>query len=332
MRWLLLKNYCRRDTLRTRSINCSNDKEELRLKCVVIQRPPLEDISTGKGELSSPDPSQGPTFDKVVIVKELHVEELPQGERASATPNYQEEPLLQGVIIQMPPLEELSTIDEESSTPHPVQGTTLDDLVIAKELPAEELTQGKGASVSPNDKKEPLLKGVVFKRPPLEELSTGEGEFSTPHHSQGLTFDKLKSGPKEKEHQLIQIIKKNYCLKRPPLEELSTREGKVTTRHHSEGPTLDELVIAKELPAGGLPQGQRASATPNHQGEQVLEGIIIQIPPLEELSTREVESATPHLYQRHTFDELVIAKQLLAEELPKGEGILAAPNDQEELL
>ncbi|KAH0709199.1 hypothetical protein KY284_010626 [Solanum tuberosum] len=55
----------------------------------------------------------------LVIAKELSTEELPQGEGASAAPNDQEEPLLKGVVIQRPPLEELSIGEGESTTPHP---------------------------------------------------------------------------------------------------------------------------------------------------------------------------------------------------------------------
>lgn len=38
------------------------------------------------------------------------------------------------------------------------------------------------------------------------------------------------------------------------------------------------MVIAKEFDANELPQGERASANPNHQERLVLKGIVIQRP------------------------------------------------------
>ncbi|KAH0707993.1 hypothetical protein KY285_010784 [Solanum tuberosum] len=305
-----------------RASSCPNDQEEPLLKGVIIQRPPLEELSTGEREYATLYHSQVKTLDELI----------PQGERASAAPNDQEEQLLKGVFIQRPPLEELSTREGESSAPHPFPGPILDEVVIANELPAEELPQGEGASSAPNDQEEPLLKGFVIQRPPLEELSTEEGESATQYPSQGLILNEVKSYSKEKVYQLLQIITrttvkrvtprrrsiscskslrkpllKGVVIHRPPLEELSTGEGESATPDPSQVPTLDDVEIAKELFAEELPQGERALAAPNDEEEPLLKGVVIQRSYLEELSTGE-------------------------EELPHREGASAAPNDQEEPL
>ncbi|KAH0773530.1 hypothetical protein KY290_010667 [Solanum tuberosum] len=93
-------------------------------------------------------------------------------------------------------------------------------------------------------------------------------------------------------------------------------EGESTTSHPSQGTTLDKLIIAKELPAEELPQGEGVFAAPNHQEKPLLKGVIIQRPPLKELSTEQGESTTPHPSQGPTLDEVVIAKEMHAEELP----------------
>ncbi|KAH0773529.1 hypothetical protein KY290_010666 [Solanum tuberosum] len=142
------------------------DKEHQLLKNIkktIIKRPPIEELSIGERDAAALHPSQGPTLDELVIAKELCAQELPHGEGASAAPNHQEEPLLKSVVIQRAPLEELFIGDAESTTPHPSQGPTLDEVVSAKELPAaKELPKGEGASAAPNDQEEPQLKGVVI--------------------------------------------------------------------------------------------------------------------------------------------------------------------------
>ncbi|KAH0709200.1 hypothetical protein KY284_010627 [Solanum tuberosum] len=121
-----------------------------------------------------------------------------------------------------------------------------------------------------------------------------------------------------------------------PGEDLPQGEGASAAPNHQEepllkGPTLDELVIAKEVSAEELPQGKGASVGPNHQEELLLKSVVIQRPPLEKLSTGEGESATPHTFQGQTLDEVVFAKDMpAAEELPQGERASAAPNHQEE--
>ncbi|KAH0773533.1 hypothetical protein KY290_010670 [Solanum tuberosum] len=96
--------------------------------------------------------------------------------KESGIKNNSKEPSCKGVMSEMPVIEELSIRGGESTTPHP-----------SKELSAEKLPQGEGASAAPTDQEEPLLKGVIQKSP-LEELS---GESTTPHHSQGPTLDEF---------------------------------------------------------------------------------------------------------------------------------------------
>ncbi|KAG5571764.1 hypothetical protein H5410_061530 [Solanum commersonii] len=210
--------------------------------------------------------------------------------------------------MSWPPLEEQSTREQESVNLHHYQGQTLDELVTAKELIGEELPQGEGASTTPIDQEEPLLKGVINQRQSLEELSTGEGESATPHHSKGPILDEVAT-----------------------LEEESTRERESTTLYPSQESIIDNVVIAKELPTEELCRGERASAGPNDQ-EPFLKGVIIQRPPLEEQYAEEREYATQYHSQVKTLDELVIAKKLSTEELPQGEGASTPSNDQEEPL
>ncbi|KAH0706283.1 hypothetical protein KY285_010782 [Solanum tuberosum] len=279
-----------------------------------------------RGESTTPHPSQRPTLDEVVIAKELHAEE-PQGERASAAPNDQKEPLLKGVVIQRPPLEELLTREGESSISHHSKRPTLDELVITRE----------GESAIPHHSKRPTLDEllVIDEELPEEELPQEEGASSTPNHQETPLTTCKRVTPRRTSITCSKLsrrtIVKTCCYSRPPLEELCTGEGDSTTLHPSQGSTLDELVIAKELCAQELHQREGASAAQNHQEEPLLKRVIIQSPPLGELFTGDGESATPHPSQGPTLDELVIAKELpAAEELPKGEGASVAPNDQEE--
>ncbi|KAG5571765.1 hypothetical protein H5410_061531 [Solanum commersonii] len=296
----------RRVAPRRRSINCSNWSRRITIKRCYYSNATCRRTSTGEGESTTPHHYKGPILDEVVIFRELLVEGLPQGEGASAAPNHQEEPLLKGaildevviainfpadelpqgegassatnfredpllkwVVFQRPPFEELSIGKGESSTPYPSQRTTLNDVVIAYELPSQELPHGEGASAVPNGKEEPLLIGVVLQRPPIEELSTREQESVNLHHFQGQTLDELVTAKELLGEELPQgegasttltdqeePLLKGVIIQLPPLEELSTGEGESTTPYHSKGPILDEVVIAKELHAEELPQGE----------------------------------------------------------------------------
>ncbi|KAH0706284.1 hypothetical protein KY285_010783 [Solanum tuberosum] len=148
----------------------------------------------------------------------------------------------------------------------------LNELVITNELPGEDLPQGEGASAAPNHREEPLLKGptldepVIAKEVSAEELPQGKGASVGPNHQE-------------------ELLLKSVVIQRPPIEKLSTGEGESATPHAFQGQTLDEVVFAKDMPAAEeVPQGERASAAPNDQEEPRIKRVVIQMPPLEELS------------------------------------------------